>query len=158
KLLRHGRDEYAKLMAQEMGKPVSQGQSEVEKCAWACEYFAENGQKFLARELIDTDATQSFVTFEPMGVILAIMPCNFPFWQVFRCAVPALMAGNAIVLKHASNVPGCAMAVEQVFQDAGFPEGLFRSVLLESKHVESLVDNPVVKAVTLTGSVSAGKA
>src|SRR5262249_35850319 len=146
------------LMAQEMGKPLSQGQSEVEKCAWACDYFAENAPKFLARELIDTDATKSFVTFEPLGVILAIMPWNFPFWQVFRCAAPALMAGNSIVLKHASNVPGCALAIERIFRDAGVPDGVFQSVLLESRRVEALIDNPVVKAVTLTGSVSAGRA
>ena len=158
KLLHQSRDAYAKLMAQEMGKPVSQGQAEVDKCAWACEYFAESAQKFLAREPIATDATKSFVSFDPLGVILAIMPWNFPFWQVFRCAAPALMAGNSIMLKHASNVPGCALAIEQILREAGFPIGLFRSLLVESEHASPLIDNPAVKAVTLTGSVAADKA
>jgi succinate-semialdehyde dehydrogenase/glutarate-semialdehyde dehydrogenase len=142
KLLRQGCGDSAKLMAQEMGKPLSQGQSEVEKCAWACEYFAENATKFLAPEFVATDATKSFVTFEPLGVVLAVMPWNFPFWQVFRCAAPALMTGNSIVLKHASNVPGCALAIEEIFRNAGFPAGLFRTLLVESKQVEGLIDHP----------------
>ncbi len=158
KLLRHSRDDYAKLMAQEMGKPISQGQSEIEKCAWACEFFAETTARFLAPEFIATDAAKSFVRFEPLGVVLAIMPWNFPFWQVFRCAAPALMAGNSIVLKHASNVPGCALAIERIFQEAGFPMGLLQTLLVDSSQVERLIDHIVVKAVTLTGSVRAGQA
>jgi succinate-semialdehyde dehydrogenase/glutarate-semialdehyde dehydrogenase len=158
KVLRNAREGYAKLMAHEMGKPISQGRAEVEKCAWACDYFAENAPRHLARELIATDGPKSFVTFDPLGIVLAVMPWNFPFWQVFRCAAPALMAGNSIVLKHASNVPGCALATEGIFREAGFPAGLFRTVLVESKDVESLIDHPLVRAVTLTGSVSAGRA
>lgn len=125
-ILRKNLDEYAHLMAEEMGKPVSQGRSEAEKCAGACDYYAENAEKFLAPEIVPTDASKSFVTFQPLGIVLAVMPWNFPFWQVFRFAAPALMAGNAGLLKHASNVPGCALAIEQIFQQSGFPEHLFR--------------------------------
>ena len=128
--LRAHAEEFARLMAEEMGKPVAQGRSEVEKCAWCCEYYAEHAARFLAPEPVATDAKKSYVTFEPLGVLLAIMPWNFPFWQAFRAAVPALMAGNAVVLKHASNVSGCALAIERVFAQADLPHGLFRSVLL----------------------------
>lgn len=158
KLLRTNREDYARMMAQEMGKPLSQGRSEVDKCAWGCEYFAENAARHLARELVATDSSKSFVTFNPIGTVLAVMPWNFPFWQVFRCAAPALMAGNTILLKHASNVPGCALAIEEIFRKAGFPAGLFRTVLVESKQVGSLIDHPLVSAVTVTGSVAAGQA
>ena len=158
KLLRANREDYARMMAQEMGKPLSQGRAETDKCAWACEYFAENASRHLAPELVATDSLKSFVTFNPLGTILAVMPWNFPFWQVFRCAAPALMAGNSVVLKHASNVPGCALAIEEIFRKAGFPPGLFRTVLVESKQVSSLIDNPLVRAVTVTGSVAAGQA
>jgi succinate-semialdehyde dehydrogenase / glutarate-semialdehyde dehydrogenase len=157
-VLRANQDGYAKLMAQEMGKPVSQGRAEIEKCAWVCDHFAENGPKYLARELIPTEIPKSFVTFEPLGILLAVMPWNFPFWQVFRCAAPTLMAGNSIVLKHASNVPSCALAIEEIFREAGFPAGLFRTVLIGSKEVEALIDHQLVRAVTLTGSVAAGRA
>jgi succinate-semialdehyde dehydrogenase/glutarate-semialdehyde dehydrogenase len=145
-------------MAQEMGKPIKDGRAEAEKCAWVCEYYAEQAETFLQPEIIPTDARKSFVTFQPIGVVLAVMPWNFPFWQVFRFAAPALMAGNTGVLKHASNVPGCALAIEEVFQQAGFPEHAFRTLLIGSKHVEAVIENPLVMAVTLTGSTPAGRA
>ena len=157
-ILRRQRDAFARLMAQEMGKPVTQGRSEAEKCAWTCDYFAEHAAQFLAPELVPTDASNSFVAFEPLGVVLAVMPWNFPFWQVFRAAAPALMAGNAIVLKHASNVSGCALAIEQVFRDAGLPAGLFRTLLIGSNRVAEVIEHPLVTAVTLTGSTAAGQA
>ncbi|MGH7458481.1 MAG: NAD-dependent succinate-semialdehyde dehydrogenase [Longimicrobiaceae bacterium] len=157
-VLRERSGGYARLMAEEMGKPVSQGRAEVEKCAWACDYFADHGEGFLQSEEVETDASRSFVSYQPLGVILAVMPWNFPFWQVFRFAAPHLMAGNAGVLKHASNVPGCAQAIEEVFREAGFPPGLFRAVFLESDGVAGVIDHPKVRAVTLTGSVGAGKA
>src|SRR5450631_1737719 len=128
KILRERAEELAHLMAGEMGKPISDGIAEAQKCATGCDYFAENAEKFLAREEIKTDATKSFVTYQPLGVVLAIMPWNFPLWQVFRFAAPGLMAGNAGVLKHASNVPGCALAIEKILGDAGFPEDLFRTL------------------------------
>lgn len=156
-LLRKYREDYARLMAGEMGKPVAQGRSEADKCALGCEYFANNAAKFLAPETVDTEAAKSFVTFEPLGVLLAVMPWNFPFWQVFRAAAPALMAGNGMVLKHASNVPGCAMAIEKIFRDAGFPDGLFCNLLLGKERAGELIDHPLIKAATLTGSVSAGR-
>ncbi|MGH2671043.1 MAG: aldehyde dehydrogenase family protein, partial [bacterium] len=130
RLLRADASTYARLMAEEMGKPVSGGAAEVEKCAWVCEYYAEQAETFLQPEIIPTDASKSFVTFQPLGVVLAVMPWNFPFWQVFRFAAPALMAGNTGVLKHASNVPGCALAIEDVFRQAGFPEHAFRTLLI----------------------------
>jgi succinate-semialdehyde dehydrogenase/glutarate-semialdehyde dehydrogenase len=157
-ILRDRSDEFARLMALEMGKPLAQGKAEAEKCAWVCEYFAENAEKLLAPQPVQTDAHRSLVTFEPLGVILAVMPWNFPFWQVFRFAAPALMSGNAAVLKHASNVPGCALAIEQIFRDAGFPENLFSALLIDSSQVSELIENPIIKAVTLTGSVNAGRA
>ncbi len=157
-LLRRDQEVHARLMALEMGKPLAQGRSEVEKCAWACDYYAEHAEGFLAPEDITTDASKSFVAFEPLGVILAVMPWNFPFWQVLRAAAPALMAGNAMVLKHASNVPGCALAIETCFRQAGFPEGLFRAALVASAQVAGLIEHPLVKAVTLTGSTPAGQA
>lgn len=156
--LRDNATDYAMLMANEMGKPVTQGRAEIEKCAWVCEYYAENAAAFLEPEFVKTDATRSLVSFQPLGVVLAVMPWNFPFWQVFRFAAPALMAGNAGVLKHASNVPGCALAIEDVFKSAGFPPNVFRTLLIGSKQVEAVIENPRVKAVTLTGSTPAGKA
>ena len=157
-LLREQTTAYGKLMAQEMGKPVKEGRAEAEKCAWVCEYYAENAEQFLRPEVIETDASKSFVTFQPLGVVLAVMPWNFPFWQVFRFAAPALMAGNAGVLKHASNVPGCALAIEEIFRKAGFPEHLFRTLLIGSGQVDAVIEHPLVKAVTLTGSTPAGQA
>lgn len=157
-VLRAGADGYAELMAREMGKPIGGGRAETEKCAWLCDHYAENAESYLAPEMIETDASRSFVHFEPLGVVLAVMPWNFPFWQVFRFAVPALMAGDGGVLKHASNVPGCALAIEEVFRQAGFPENLFRSLLIGSRQVAAVIENPRIKAVTLTGSTLAGRA
>jgi succinate-semialdehyde dehydrogenase / glutarate-semialdehyde dehydrogenase len=158
KILRERADELACLMAGEMGKPISDGIAEAQKCATGCDYFAENAEKFLAREEIKTDATKSFVTYQPLGVVLAIMPWNFPLWQVFRFAAPGLMAGNAGVLKHASNVPGCALVIEKILRDAGFPEGLFRTLLVSSRQIDGILENPLIRAATLTGSDAAGRA
>jgi succinate-semialdehyde dehydrogenase/glutarate-semialdehyde dehydrogenase len=156
-ILRARKDELARLMATEMGKPLKQGAAEAEKCAWACDYFADNAEAFLAAQTIKTEATKSYVAFEPLGVVLAVMPWNFPLWQVYRFAAPALMAGNAGVLKHASNVPGCALAVEEMFGQAGFPQGVFRALLVGSDRVRSVIEHPLVRAVTLTGSTPAGR-
>jgi succinate-semialdehyde dehydrogenase/glutarate-semialdehyde dehydrogenase len=156
-VLRDEKENYSKLMTEEMGKPINQSRAEVEKCAWVCEYYAENAKRFLSDEMISTDASKSFVTFQPLGVVLAVMPWNFPFWQVFRFAAPGLMSGNGGILKHASNVSGCALAIEDVFVKAGFPENIFRSILLPSLQMESVIKNEKIKAVTLTGSVPAGK-
>ena len=158
RILRDHKDEYARLMADEMGKPLAQGKAEAEKCAWCCDYYADNAKKFLAPEIVETDASKSFVSYQPLGIVLAVMPWNFPFWQVFRFAAPALMAGNAGLLKHASNVPGCALAIEKIFQDAGFPKDLFRTVLISNDVVARIIEHPDVKAATLTGSTPAGKA
>jgi succinate-semialdehyde dehydrogenase / glutarate-semialdehyde dehydrogenase len=157
-ILRAHAAEYAHLMAQEMGKPVRDGLAEAQKCALGCDFYAEHAERFLAREPATIEARKSFVTFNPLGVILAVMPWNFPFWQVFRFAAPGLMAGNAAVLKHASNVPGCALAIEDVFCRAGFPENLFRSLMIGSRQVDAVIEHPLVRAVTLTGSGPAGRA
>ncbi len=157
-LLRRDVEPAARLMAQEMGKPVVQGRAEVEKCAWVCEYYAQHAGTFLSPEAVPTDATNSYVAFEPLGVILAVMPWNFPFWQVFRAAVPALMAGNAVLLKHAANVFGCAAVIERILHEAGLPKPLFRSVLVGSDQVASLIEHPFICGVTLTGSTPAGQA
>jgi len=156
-VLRDRLEEYAQLMALEMGKTLAEGRAEAEKCAWVCDYYADHAEEFLAPENVETDATRSFVTFQPIGVVLAVMPWNFPFWQVFRFAAPALMAGNTGVLKHASNVPGCALAIEDVFRRAGFPEHAFRTLLIGGPRVAEVIENPLVKAVTLTGSTPAGR-
>lgn len=156
-ILRERAKDYGRLMAEEMGKPFKDGVAEIEKCAGCCDYFAEHAEKLLAPEIVPTDAKKSFVTFQPLGVVLAVMPWNFPFWQVIRFAAPGLMAGNAGVLKHASNVPGCALAIEQVFRDAGFPENLFRTLMIGSKEVNAVIEHPLVRAVTLTGSGPAGR-
>jgi succinate-semialdehyde dehydrogenase/glutarate-semialdehyde dehydrogenase len=156
-LLRQRAPELARLMALEMGKPIAQGRAEAAKCAWAAEYFAEHARRLLADEVIATDAGRSFVRCEPLGVVLAVMPWNFPFWQVFRFAAPALMAGNAALLKHASNVTGCALAIENLLRDAGLPEDLFRALLIPARAVERVIANPLVAAVTLTGSEEAGR-
>ncbi len=157
RILRAQNARWATLMTSEMGKPIVEAEAEVEKCAWGCDFYAEHAARFLADEPVATNARESFVAFEPLGVVLAIMPWNFPFWQVFRFAAPALMAGNAVVLKHASNVPQCALAVEEVFQQAGFPEGLFRTLLVPGSQVEPLIADPRVQAVTLTGSSEVGQ-
>jgi succinate-semialdehyde dehydrogenase / glutarate-semialdehyde dehydrogenase len=155
-ILRERKSKYARTMALEMGKPIVQGEAEVDKCAWLCDYYAEHAEAFLGEQPRETDASRSYVRFDPLGPVLAVMPWNFPFWQVFRFAVPALMAGNAGVLKHASNVPRCALEIEEVFRDAGFPRGLFATVLVGSSAVGGLIADPRIVAVTLTGSEHAG--
>ncbi len=151
------RDELARLMALEMGKPLTQGRAEVDKCAGVCRYYAEHGAALLAPQSVATEASRSFVAFAPLGTVLAIMPWNVPLWQVFRVAAPALLAGNAGLLKHASNVSGCALAIEEILHSAGFPRPLFRTLLLSPLRVGALIDAPQVKAVTLTGSTPAGR-
>lgn len=157
-ILKEKKEDFSLLMTNEMGKPITQSRSEIEKCAWVCEYYAENTEKFLSAEEVKTDASRSWISFQPLGIVLAIMPWNFPFWQVFRFAAPGLMAGNAGVLKHASNVTGCALAIESVFREAGFPENIFRTIIVPSKKMDDVIKNDFIKAVTLTGSVGAGKA
>ncbi len=155
--LRDRQNEYATLMVEEMGKPIKDARAEVEKCAWVCEYYAKNTAQFLVDEVVVTEAKNSIVAFQPMGLVLAVMPWNFPFWQVFRFAAPSLMAGNGALLKHASNVPGCAIAIEELFESVGFPKGLFSNLHIHSNEVESVIRHPLVKAVTLTGSETAGR-
>jgi succinate-semialdehyde dehydrogenase/glutarate-semialdehyde dehydrogenase len=157
-ILEERKEPLARLMAVEMGKPLAQGRAEAEKCALACRFYADSAQRFLEPETIQTDASRSFVTFQPLGVVLAVMPWNFPFWQVFRFAAAALMAGNAGILKHSSNVSGCALAIEGLLHEAGFPKDLFRTLLVASSRVPALIEAPEVKAVTLTGSTPAGRA
>ena len=157
-LLREGKEDFGTLMTEEMGKPYKQSIAEAEKCAWVCEYYADNAEKFLANKNIATEATNSFVSYQPIGIVLAVMPWNFPFWQVFRFAAPTLMAGNPGILKHASNVQGCAQAIEDIFTAADFPDNLFKNLVIGSDKVENVIKNPLVKAVTLTGSTPAGKA
>ena len=156
-LLEERKDSLADLMTEEMGKVHTQGTAEVVKCAWACRYYADNAAKFLADEPVETDLDVSFVSYQPIGVILAIMPWNFPFWQVIRFAAPTLMAGNAAVLKHATATTGCALAIEKLFTDAGFPDNLFRTLLVSGKHASNLISHEKIRAVTLTGSTDAGK-
>ncbi len=151
-------DELALLMAHEMGKPVSEGRGEVRKCAWACRYYADEAETILADHHIDTGRTQSYVAYRPLGVILAVMPWNFPFWQVIRFVAPALMAGNGGILKHASNVTGCGLAIDEMVVAAGFPDGLFRTLVLPSSGVDEVIGHPLIRAVTLTGSDAAGRA
>ncbi len=154
--LRENREDCARMITLEMGKPIAQARSEVDKCALVCEWYAENAERTLAREILESDASESYVRFDPIGPVLAVMPWNFPFWQVFRFAAPALMAGNTCLLKHASNVPGCALQIERIFRRAGFPEGCFRTLLIGSGAVRAVIDHPAVAAATLTGSESAG--
>jgi succinate-semialdehyde dehydrogenase/glutarate-semialdehyde dehydrogenase len=157
-ILRAEAHDHARLMAREMGKPVRDGIAEAQKCAAGCDYYAEHAERLLAREMIATEARSSFVAFNPLGVILAVMPWNFPFWQVFRFAAPGLMAGNAAVLKHASNVPGCALTIEDIFRRAGFPANLFRTLMIGNKQVDAVIEHPLIRAVTVTGSGAAGRA
>jgi succinate-semialdehyde dehydrogenase / glutarate-semialdehyde dehydrogenase len=156
-LLRKNRDMYATIITEEMGKLLKEARAEVEKCAWGCEFYAEHAARFLADEGMVSDATRSYVAYQPLGVVFCIMPWNFPFWQVMRAAVPALMAGNTIVLKHAANVPRCALALEDVFGTAGFPEHTFCSLLITAKQAETVIADDHIAAVTLTGSTSAGR-
>ncbi len=156
-VLRDHAELYARTMALEMGKPISEGRAEVNKCALCCEFYAEHAQGYLADEVIASDASKSYVAHRPLGVVLAVMPWNFPFWQVFRFAAPALMAGNAGLLKHSSNVPRCGLQIEEVFVKAGFPANVFRTLMIGSGKVDQVIEHPAVKAVTLTGSDIAGR-
>ena len=156
RLLEANKSEYAGLMADEMGKLLEAGVAEVEKCAWLCRYYAEQGPGFLEPELVQTDGRRSYLRFDPLGPVLAVMPWNFPFWQVFRFAVPALLAGNVALLKHSSNVPCCALAIEAIMREAGAPEGVFQTLLVGSRQVAPLIEDERVRAVTLTGSEAAG--
>jgi succinate-semialdehyde dehydrogenase/glutarate-semialdehyde dehydrogenase len=156
-ILRTRELEFGRLMTEEMGKTLDDGRAEVEKCAFNCDWFADHGKDYLANQPADIGGGEAFVTFNPIGIILAVMPWNFPFWQVFRAAAPALMAGNGMLLKHASNVPGCALAIEEVLHQAGVPKDLFRTLLIQSSDVEAVIKDENVAAVTLTGSVPAGR-
>jgi succinate-semialdehyde dehydrogenase/glutarate-semialdehyde dehydrogenase len=155
--LRQEKQAYAELITREMGKPIRESQAEVEKCAWLCDYFAENGAGFLEPEHIKTEAKESYVAFDPIGVVLAVMPWNFPFWQAFRFGVPAVLAGNVVVLKHASNVPMTALGIEELFRKAGFPDHVFRTLLIDAQTALRLIDDDRVDAVSLTGSNAAGE-
>jgi len=157
-LLKNNTEEYAKIITLEMGKPITEARSEVKKCAWVCEYYAENAEGFLADEIIETDAQKSFVSHNPIGTVFAVMPWNFPFWQVFRFAVPTLMAGNVGLLKHAANVFGSAIKIEEIFAKAGFPEGVFQNLIIHHDETEKIIAHEAVKAITLTGSERAGSA
>ncbi len=157
RVLRAQKSRWASLLTLEMGKPIVEAEAEIEKCAWGCDFYAEHAARFLADERVETNAQDSYVAFQPLGVVLAIMPWNFPFWQVFRFAAPALMAGNGVVLKHASNVPQSALAAEEVLRLAGLPQGLFRTVLVQGARVEPLIADPRIQAVTLTGSSDVGE-
>ena len=150
--LRDNRPRFARLISLEMGKPIVEAEAEIEKCALTCDFYADNAERFLADEPVKSNAAESYVAFRPLGVILAIMPWNFPFWQVVRFAAPTLMAGNTALLKHASNVPQCSLAIEEVFRAAGLPEGAFRSLLVKGAEVERVIEDLRVKGVSLTGS------
>src|SRR5437762_10999811 len=156
-ILGNEKTDFARLMTIEMGKPINAAVQEAEKCALVCRYYAENAEKHLADEMVETNATKTFVHCQPLGVVLAVMPWNFPFWQVFRFAAPALMAGNVGLLKHASNVPQCALAIEDIFRRAGFPEGAFQTLLIGAETVPRVIEDARVAAVTLTGSEPAGR-
>jgi succinate-semialdehyde dehydrogenase/glutarate-semialdehyde dehydrogenase len=157
-LLIENKEEYASIITSEMHKPITQALAEVEKCAVLCSYYYENAETFLATKSIKTDASESYVVYEPLGVILGIMPWNFPFWQVFRFAVPTLIAGNTVVVKHASNVPKCAELIQEIFEQAGFPKGCYQNLPIPSNKVSDIIANPIIKAVSLTGSEQAGVA
>ncbi len=156
-VLRARQDEFCRLMTEEMGKTITEGRAEIEKCAGHCDFFAEHAAEFLAERPVDMGGPKAKVAFRPLGTVLAVMPWNFPFWQVFRFAAPTLMAGNTAVLKHASSVPGCALAIEDVFRQAGFPPDVFRTLLISSRDVRSVLEDPSIAAVSLTGSVEAGR-
>ncbi|HSH46242.1 MAG TPA: NAD-dependent succinate-semialdehyde dehydrogenase [Longimicrobiales bacterium] len=157
-LLESEKRHWGEVMTREMGKPIAAAVAEAEKCAWVCRYYAENGADFLADTPVEAEADRSWIAYQPLGPVLAVMPWNFPFWQLFRFAAPALLAGNVALLKHASSVPGCALAIEEIFRRAGFPEGAFQSLLVESDRVEGVIADDRVRAVTLTGSEGAGSA
>jgi len=157
-LLRAQQDRHARLMSEEMGKPIRQARAEVEKCAWACDYYAEQGPGFLADEEVATDASRSFISYRPLGPVLAVMPWNFPYWQVIRMAAPSLVAGNVVLLKHAANVSGCALALEGLFREAGAPAAVFRTLLIDHAQFRIAIRHRAVRAATLTGSTAAGSA
>src|SRR5438445_12836433 len=157
-MLEKDREHFARIITSEMGKLLRGSTDEIERCVRGCRFYAEHGEKFLSEQIVSSDARRSYVRYDPLGVVLAIMPWNFPFWQVFRFAAPALMAGNVGLLKHAANVPQCALAIEKIFCRAGFDEGVFQTLLIEAEQVEHLIVDPRVKAVTLTGSERAGSA
>ncbi|HKO60178.1 MAG TPA: NAD-dependent succinate-semialdehyde dehydrogenase [Pyrinomonadaceae bacterium] len=156
-ILEDEKNDFARMMTLEMGKPIKGAIGETEKCAWVCRYYAENAEQHLKDQLVQTDARRSYIHFQPLGPVLAVMPWNFPFWQVFRFAAPALMAGNVGLLKHASNVPQCALAIEDIFRRAGFPEGAFQTLLIGVDAVQRVLEDPRVVAATLTGSEGAGR-
>src|SRR5213593_2332828 len=155
-VLRADRSRYAALLTAEMGKPIAEAEGEIEKCAWTANWFAENAERLLADQPVESTASESYVRFQPLGVILAVMPWNFPFWQAFRAGLPALSAGNVMLLKHSSNVPQSALAIEEVFREAGVPEGVFQTLLIGSAAVDRLIADHRVAGVTLTGSEKAG--
>lgn len=156
KTLEKNKNEYAKLITTEMGKPIRESIAEIEKCIWLCEYYKEHAKDHLADEKIETDATKSYITYQPTGVIFAVMPWNFPFWQVFRFAIPNIIAGNTAVLKHAENTTGCSLEIENIFKEAEAPKGLFNSIVIQVEQVENIISNPKITGVTLTGSKGAG--
>src|SRR5437899_8931386 len=156
-MLEKDRQQFARIITSEMGKLLRGSIDEIERCARGCRFYAEHGEKFLSEQIVSSDARRSYVRYDPLGVVLAIMPWNFPFWQVFRFAAPSLMAGNVGLLKHASNVPQCALAIETIFLEAGFPEGSFQTLLIGSSQVDALLNDPRVVAATLTGSEQAGR-
>lgn len=156
-VLRVNKDKYAQVITQEMGKLINDSRAEVEKCATVCDFYADNGENFLSDEVIESDAGNSFVAYQPLGTVLAVMPWNFPLWQVFRFAAPALVAGNTAVLKHASNVPQCALLIEDVFTQAGFPNNVFRTLMIRASQVKAVIEDSRIHAVTLTGSEPAGR-
>src|SRR3989338_8258486 len=157
-ILRLKKNELAETSVREMGKPITSAVSEIEKCALVCEYYAENAEKFLKSEVVETEAKESYISFEPLGPILAVMPWNYPFWQVFRFVAPALMAGNVGVLKHASTVPECSAVIQKIFAQAGFPENVFQALFISGERTAGVIDDDRIMAVTLTGSEKAGSA
>lgn len=156
-ILEDKKETYAKLMTEEMGKPISQSIAEIEKCVWLCDFYITNAEDFLADSIIETDAKESFISYDPLGVVLAVMPWNYPFWQVMRFAVPSLTAGNVGLLKHASNVTSTALAIQDLFEEAGYPKGCFQTLLVNHDQIEDIIENDIIKAVTLTGSEPAGR-
>ncbi|MDY0779328.1 NAD-dependent succinate-semialdehyde dehydrogenase [Tenacibaculum sp. IB213877] len=156
-LLNDKKETYAKLITEEMGKPLSQSIAEIDKCVWLCDFYAKNGEQFLSDELIKTEAQESFVSYDPLGCILGVMPWNYPFWQVFRFAIPTTLAGNTVIVKHASSVTGCSLAIESLFKEAGYPDFVYQAVVADHKSIESMVESDIVKAISLTGSEKAGK-
>lgn len=156
-LLNKNKTEFSELMTLEMGKPISQSRAEIEKCITLCDFYETNAESFLADDIIETEAEESYISYDPLGTILAVMPWNYPFWQVLRFAIPTVTAGNTVLLKHASNVTGCALAIQELFEQAGYPKGCFQTLLVDHKTIASIISNDIVKAVSLTGSEKAGK-